>query len=274
MPAQYEQSPQSDERPPRRTGMWLVVVLAVILLVAAVIAGVAQRPASAPPPGQPPSTGQQPQSLPSGDVRVGASEDGDSVWGVPIGYSAGRAGGIAAAVNWTVYHTHESQLVESQRTAVQDAIYAPTYEGKRITAEQASQMRAQTGLNEAGQIMLASGQVDLTSRAVMHCDGAVGAYRVQQATDQGATVEVWMPCMFGVSTNNTTQGLQLVWTKATGEVAWNGQQWQLTDFQPAEAPQPANPSEVTPPERARLLDSAKGWVVPANSTNAVVLEKR
>lgn len=283
MPGQYEDTPaptdpDSTAPPRRRIGMWVVAALAGALVIAAIIAGLMQR-SSTPDQGQaPPPGGDHPgehASLPRGDVRIGASAAGDDVYDVPVGFPAGRDGGVAAAVNWATHFTHESALVDEQREAVQDAVFAKDFQGQRPDAAAAAQMRRELGLNEGGQPMTSGGQVDLDARPVAHCDGRLGAYRVTDATEQRADVQVWMPCLFGMARNNDAAGLELVWTQANASVTREGGDWQLASFQPeTQPPQPARADRpaVSLAERAQLFDAEQGWVVPANAVEHGGLE--
>lgn len=274
MPGQYEPEP-AEPQPSRRR--WPMAASVGALGLIAVVAGLLHHSSTPPQPGPTPvpKPGSAAPGLETGRVMLGAGGT-DSVDGVPVGFPPTPEGGVAAAVNdAALAHANPHLLQDDQRHTLDAALYSPNYRGRRLDDVTAPALRTQMGLNDQAQPRdPATGGIDWTKQVRMSCLAQYGAYRVNTATPTHADVDVFQPCVFGITPGSSAAGAQVVWTLDKSTVDNENGQWRWTQFDDQPGPRPANPSTpvLSFGDRARLL--GPGWVLPVNATDQPGWEKQ
>ncbi|MEU7230043.1 hypothetical protein [Streptomyces chrestomyceticus] len=192
------------------------------------------------------------------------------IGGAPRGFPHTQDGAIEAAASAMGQSLNMFRMSKSDRAAYQKDLYvkAPPAEFE----DRGAIWRAQNNVNEDGQLIdPVDNRPQTEKRLTTLCHPELGAYKVETAMADAATVTVWYPCLSGVIDPKVPAPLQTQWTLGQLKLEWARGDWRVASSGTgsySSVPSPSDPGQpvISYAERAKLLEPlGGGWKLFADA---------
>jgi hypothetical protein len=248
------------------------VVVVALALVAALLYAVFNGDGDATKKPTPPASAA-PAGIEFSDVTVGKGGTRELVPGVPAGYPHTKEGGAAAALNWAAAFASPAMFRKDTATKILDyQSGAPSWAAwKKDTVDPTFKLRR---INASGVPVDATGAPRAHREFVFAALLRYGTFRVESASTDRITVDIWSPYVFGVADRSASDlrvqpEVKVVSGGVTQTLAWSRGDWRLV--LPKKNGGPNVPlEESTYPVtsfkyRAAHFPASEGWQVVADA---------
>ncbi|MFI1203476.1 hypothetical protein ACH4VR_29275 [Streptomyces sp. NPDC020883] len=247
----------SDHDPASSTtpSPWRRAKIAGISFAAVLIAGIVLTNFTG--EGGTPDTGSaqatdSPAAAPSPGGSGGKAKADQYAGGVPVGYPHSKEGAIAAAVNYEMARSSPSYFTDQNfRHSVLTT----------VMAESSMQAQQKTDDRDAAKLVASLG-IDRDNASSMVMRAAPLGTRVSNYSPQGATVDVWMSELIGMTNADSPLPVSASWTTYKLRVEWSGSDWKLMDISRSDGPTPLQTSDAAPDSVATFQKMDKDFHAP------------
>ncbi|QGV79814.1 hypothetical protein [Streptomyces ficellus] len=230
-------------RPARNSRSLITVVGVVVLLIAAI--AFANRSGD----GDASSSDAAPDRATAPTAATGVKPVAGKNGTIPSGYARDEQGAQSAAANYAVALGSDGMFKQPTRHDIVRAVHDPAVVEKllgSLDAAYSGTFLKNVGLNEDGS---APEGLTFVSRTV-----PVGT-KVLEASETGATIEVWCTGLVGLAGEGSTKPVTETWFTITEKLKWVGNDWRIESSSQKEGPTPVNGDN-----RASTADEIAGAV--------------